>query len=260
MILVKLGGSVITDKATPNTYREDTMDRLAAELATTTQDLIIVHGAGSYGHILAKTHNLNHGLTHPSQILGFAQTHVSVTHLNAHVLDALQKHGIPAVSLPPHAILELDNHTLKTIHYDLFTKYQKAGFTPVTFGDVALDTSLTGSICSGDLLMQTLADHFHPKKAIFVIDEDGLYTANPKTHPDATFIETTTVNDLSRLTTSLDTRADVTRGMQGKLETIAAIARLGIDVTLVNGNVKNRLADTLNGTSTRQTIIQGARQ
>jgi len=259
MILVKLGGSVITDKATTSTLRHDTVDRLAAELAHAGKNLIIVHGAGSYGHILAKHHHLNQGLTTPSQTLGFAQTHASVTHLNALIIDALQQHGIPAISLPPHAILELDDHKIKTIHYTLFTKYQQNGFTPVTFGDVALDATLKGSICSGDLLMYALARHFTPEKVIFVIDEDGLYTTNPKKDPHASFIKTTTVNGLSRLSTTLDKHADVTRGMQGKIETIAHIARLGINVSVVNGNVKNRLADTLTGKQTRQTIIQGAR-
>jgi isopentenyl phosphate kinase len=258
MFLVKLGGSIITDKAKEGTFRADTTDRLAHELKDAGKHYLIVHGAGSFGHILAKHHNLTEGLTTPPQILGFAQTHASVQRLNTLIIDALIHHGLPAISLPPHAITRLDNHRLKTMDYTVFSDYLTRGFLPVTFGDVALDDTLHGSICSGDLLMQVLAARFHPEKVVFVMDEDGLYTANPKTDPDARFIDSIAVNDLAHLSTGLDSRADVTKGMQGKLETITMIAKLGIDVILVNGNNQNRLHDILLGKPTRCTIIRGS--
>ena len=34
---------------------------------------------------------------------------------------------------------------------------------------------------------------------IYVKDEDGLYTANPKTHPDATFIPRVTVDEMQAM-------------------------------------------------------------
>ena len=259
MFLVKLGGSIITDKAKEGTFRRETVDRLAMELKKADKDYILVHGAGSFGHILAKQYRLSEGLTEPTQILGFAQTHASVLRLNSLVMDALLHQGLPVMSLPPHAIIELDDHRLNTIDFTVFSEYLKRGFIPVTYGDVALDSQRGGSICSGDLLMQALAAQFHPEKVVFIMDEDGLYTANPKTDPKATFIETIAVEDLPRLSTGLDTRVDVTKGMQGKLETITCIARLGIDVILVNGNVKNRVYDILMGKPSRHTRIQGAR-
>ena len=85
---------------------------------------------------------------------------------------------------------------------------------PVSFGDVALDRKLGFSICSGDLLVQLLAAEFKPEKVIFVFDEDGLYSANPKDDKNATFIEHTTIKDLDKFTTQLNAHADVTKGMQ----------------------------------------------
>ena len=128
---------------------------------------------------------------------------------------------------------------------------------PVSFGDVALDNQLGFSICSGDLLIQLLAAEFKPEKVIFVIDEDGLYSANPKTNKNATFFENTTVKDLEKLTTSLDAHADVTEGMKGKIHTIKQIAKTGVDTILLNGNIHNRLYDTLKGKKVRSTIIYG---
>src|SRR5437016_5486713 len=61
MLLVKLGGSVLTEKARLRTPRRAAIRRLAAELASVRQPLLIVHGAGSYGHILASRHRLKDG-------------------------------------------------------------------------------------------------------------------------------------------------------------------------------------------------------
>lgn len=58
MIIVKLGGSVITDKAEYRRFRADTVARLASEIASSGERVIVVHGAGSFGHILAKENAL----------------------------------------------------------------------------------------------------------------------------------------------------------------------------------------------------------
>src|SRR2546423_11041675 len=61
MLLVKLGGSVLTEKARLRTPRRAAIRRLAAELASVRQPLLIVHGARSYGHILASRHRPEEG-------------------------------------------------------------------------------------------------------------------------------------------------------------------------------------------------------
>jgi isopentenyl phosphate kinase len=142
----------------------------------------------------------------------------------------------------------------------LFQHYLDKGFTPVTFGDVVLDKTLGFSICSGDLLIKKIAEHFKPEKAIFVLDEDGLYTSNPKIDPHATFIPQATTHDLNSLTTTADTHADVTQGMQGKIETIKHIAALDIPTYLINGKIQNRLLNTLTGKKTTHTIIIGEKK
>jgi isopentenyl phosphate kinase len=259
MFLIKLGGSVITDKAKECCVKQETVDRLAAEIKQANKQAILVHGAGSFGHILAKQYKLNDGFSRKKQVEGFALTQTMVQRLNTLVLASLQNHGIPAVSLPPHAILSLSDHAPARVDYNVFKKYLALGFTPVSFGDVALDNQLGFSICSGDLLMQLLAAEFKPEKVIFVIDEDGLYSANPKADSNATFIENTTASELEKLTTSLDAHADVTEGMKGKIHTIKQIAKTGAETILINGNVHNRLCDTLEGKKVRSTIVYGER-
>jgi isopentenyl phosphate kinase len=260
MFIVKLGGSVITDKNKKYCFRQTVMDTLAQEIKKANKKLIIVHGGGSFGHILAKEYHLNEGYTTDNQLQGFAATHAKVQELNTLVLTSLHVQGIPAVSLSPHSILRLDNHKLSKFDYTIFDTYLAKGFTPVTFGDVSLDTTLGFSICSGDLLVQKLAEYFKPEKIVFVIDEDGLYTANPKTDTTAKLIESAAAQELDHLLTTSNRYADVTEGMKGKINTIKMIARCGVDTVLVNGNKSGRLYNVLVGKTTTCTLVHGGKR
>lgn len=257
MIIVKLGGSVITNKGKQCSFRQKVMNNLAKEIKKANKEIILVHGAGSFGHIFAKKYKLNDGYKRNNQLKGFALTHAMVQKLNSLVLKSLHDCNIPAVSIPPHSILKLNNHKLTQMDYNIFKEYLNVHFLPVTFGDVVLDKKLGFSISSGDLLVMALSEYFKPEKVIFVIDEDGLYTANPKTDKNAEFIDSTSFKELDKFTTTADKHADVTKGMEGKIDTIKNIARKGIDTVLLNGNKHNRLYDVLVGKDTKCTIVYG---
>ena len=63
LILMKLGGSVITNKKsqTPKCRREN-ITRIAEIISKSNKKIIIVHGAGSYAHPLAKKYKISNGL------------------------------------------------------------------------------------------------------------------------------------------------------------------------------------------------------
>jgi isopentenyl phosphate kinase len=257
MNIIKIGGSVITDKTTECCFKPKIMNRLADELHQAQAPFILVHGAGSFGHIQAKKYKLNEGYQKPTQLQGFSLTHMMVQKLNSLVLTSLSDYDIPAVGLPPHALITLDNHKPSKNDLTIFDRYLKLGITPVTYGDVVLDDTLSFSICSGDLLLQILAIHYKPEKVIFVMDEDGLYTSNPKIDPTAKFIDQITPSEITSFSTTANTYADVTKGMEGKIETIRHIAEHDIDTYLINGNFDNRLYHTLLGKPTKHTHIVG---
>lgn len=260
MFIIKLGGSVITDKTKECCFKEKTMNNLAKNIKKANKETIIVHGAGSFGHILAKQYKLDQGYQNPGQIKGFTLTHEKVQTLNSLVLKSLHKNEIHGVSISPHSIVKLNNYKLEKMDFKVFEEYLQKKFTPVTFGDVVLDRKLGFSICSGDLLVQELAKRFKPKRVIFVIDEDGLYTANPKIDKNAQLIEKTTIPELEKLSTFADKHADVTGGMKGKINTIKNIAQNGIDIVLLNGNKPDRLYDALVGRKTKSTNIAGVKK
>ena len=260
MFIIKLGGSIITDKSKKYSYKKEIMSRLSAEIKKANKEAVLVHGAGSFGHILAEKYDLNSGYKNDKQLQGFSLTHAMVQKLNTMVLDSLHEKDIAAVSIPPHAILKLDDHKPLKMDYNIFKDCLDTGFIPVTFGDVSLDNTLAFSICSGDLLVYLLAEHFKPEKVIFVIDEDGIYTSNPKINKNAQLIDSTTVDELEKLTTSADSHADVTGGMGGKIDTIRNISNLGINTVLLNGNKPDRLYKVLVGETTTCTTVYGGKK
>jgi len=259
MIILKLGGSIITEKSKECHFKQQIMDNLSKDIKKANKKILLIHGAGSFGHIPAKKYNLNDGYSRDEQLYGFSLTHENVQSLNSMVLQSLHKNGINAVSIPPHSILKLNNHKLSSIDYNIFTEYLDLNFTPVTFGDVVLDKKLNFSICSGDLLSVTLAKYFKPDKVIFVIDEDGIYSSNPKIDNNAKFIKKISLSEIEKLTTSADNYADVTGGMAGKINSIKEISKQGIDTILLNGNKPGKLYKVLIGEDTKSTIIKGVK-
>ena len=62
--VIKFGGALITEKESRKVFRPGTILALApilSEMANSGMDLIIVHGAGSFGHIDAKSGDLSKG-------------------------------------------------------------------------------------------------------------------------------------------------------------------------------------------------------
>jgi isopentenyl phosphate kinase len=63
-VVIKWGGGLITDKTTLCTPKLDVIEALATSVRRCLDndlDVILVHGAGSYGHLRAKHWRLNEG-------------------------------------------------------------------------------------------------------------------------------------------------------------------------------------------------------
>ena len=246
MILIKLGGSVITDKSEYKKFNRDQTARLCAEMAASDRGLLVVHGAGSFGHVLAKQYRLQQGLQDFGQVPAAAQVQHDVRELSLRVTEEMIKAGIPAVSVPPGSCFVMDNGRLIVSDPEPIRALAHIGIMPVLFGDVMADRSKGFGICSGDQAMEALAKIFRPDKVVFVSDVDGLYTANPKDDPDAKLIPEVRGDMLDRLDSELAV-ADVTGGIRGKVEEMLNICEDSGECILVNGTVPGRLLSLLKG-------------
>jgi isopentenyl phosphate kinase len=247
MFVIKLGGSVITDKSMKNTFKEEVTLRLVSEIKKSQKQVIVVHGAGSFGHILAKKYDLHKGYKSEDQLLGVAEVQRDVKDLSLRVLNTFLDGGVNAVSLAPSAFLVNQASRIKHMETGNFKRYLEAGITPITFGDVVVDESLIFSIVSGDQLMLELAKVFRPELVVFVADVDGIFTGDPNSEKDAQLLPTVDKEVLSSIGESQGRVDDVTGSILGKSKIMLEIAAHGMDTIILNGNVKDRLGDVLTG-------------
>lgn len=254
MILVKLGGSVITDKSQYQELRQEVLTRLCKEISDSGEDVLVVHGAGSFGHIMAHDHRLADGYKYESQINALATVSRDVRQLNLKVLDALITAGINPISLPPSACVVMRDREIAEIDFNRIRSYLELGVSPVMFGDVALDESQGFSICSGDQIMEALARELEPKRVIFVSDIDGIMDRDPS-EPDAKLIECVRPSDIDNMKFHARVK-DVTGGIKKKLA--AMLDMVGPDRTcmIINGNVPGRLKSALRGDETLGTKVE----
>ncbi len=255
MILVKLGGSVITDKGKLRSFRKLTCERLAKELWRARDSLTIVHGAGSFGHIRAKEHGLHKGFKRKSQLGHVAAVQRDVRELNLKVLEALIDSGIRAVSIPPAAAATFRGGAVASFNPDAFRNMTQLGLSPVSFGDVVPDEAMGFSICSGDLMMEALAKEFEPELVVFCADVDGVFDRDPKRARSARLIPDFGRPSLKLLGRSDAQHADVTGSIRGKLERMLAIAQHCEKCMIVNGNVPGRLERAISGKEVISTVV-----
>lgn len=248
MLIVKLGGSVITNKRKYRTLRGPDLSRLAREVVAAHEpETVVVHGAGSYGHVLAAKHRLQMGLQQMAQLGAVAQVQRDVKALNLKVLDAFLRAGARPISIAPSAMMRFNGGHLESFDIGLFRDYLKVGFLPVSFGDVVLDAKRSFGIASGDDVVLELAKAFRPDRVIFAADVDGVYTRDPKIARDATLLDVVDETSIDWIEFASVQGSDVTGGLRAKLERMREIARVAKDVRLVNGLARGRLARAAKG-------------
>lgn len=256
MIIIKLGGSIITDKSQYRTFNKDCVSRLCAEIARSGKETIVVHGAGSFGHVMAKKHRLQDGFADKDQIPAVARVQHDVRDLSAMVVNELIESGIPAVSVPPGSCFVMENGRIVDADTEAIEALAHMGIMPVTFGDVVMDRKKGFGICSGDQLMEVLCDVFRPEKVVFVSDIDGLFDRDPKRNPDAKLIAEVDRARLESVDGSINVD-DVTGGVRAKMEAMLRMSTKDRECVLVNGTVPGRLYSLLNGESVTSTVARG---
>ncbi len=261
LTLLKLGGSLITDKSRPRTLRLETLVRLADEIASALQQrpslrLIIGHGAGSYGHVSAKQHGTRQGVHTPNQWHGFAEVWWDAATLNRLVTETLIEAGLSAIALPPSAsVIARDGEVAR---WDLgqLEAALVAGLLPVIHGDVVFDTQRGGTILSTEDLFAHLARHFQPKRLLLAGIESGVW----EDFPNRSLIipKITPANHKKILPTLSGSAAtDVTGGMESKVEQCVALTREipDLEILIFSGDIPGQLLEVLLG-SNKGTVIR----
>ena len=258
LTVLKIGGSVITDKNGELTPRTEEIARLTEEIRkSNVKRLIIVHGGGSFGHPSAQKYGIKDGLKQDSQKIGFSETHHVMTVLNGLFMDSLVWKEVPAVSITPSSCIITEGGRIKHFEDTSTRALLNMGFIPVLYGDAVVDSKLGFTILSGDQLASALAVRFNAERIVFGVDVDGLYDADPKVEKTAKLFKHLNPEELKKVQNRLCTpkAGDVTGGMFGKVAELLPAVEQGIPVTIVNAVKPGNVCKVLEGRPVEGTVI-----
>lgn len=260
IILVKIGGSVITDKSKPFTERRDVIKRLSEEIHSANKDsdckLIVGHGGGSYPHSPAKKFEVHKGIKKNTEYSGVSLVQDAAARLNRIVMTALINAGENGISLQPSAtilakssrIIEWDTRVLKEM--------LNLGLLPVVYGDVVIDIAQGYSIVSTEEIFFYLAKKLPVKRIVIGSDVDGVMNNAMNTKEK---IDIITPSDKKWLSASLRgaETIDVTGGMKNKVEVLLELAeKYGIESEILNATKPGLLELAIRGRKGAGTIIK----
>ena len=253
LTLLKLGGSLITDKSRPHTIREETIVRIAQEIVLARQaapdlTLIIGHGSGSFGHVPAQQFNTRNGVYSKNGWEGFAKVWHEARALNQIIVDILVSAGLPIIAFPPSATtISIAGNIIEwnTTPLQMALSHQ---LIPLINGDVIFDQQLGGTILSTEELFIFLAKNLQAERIIITGIEEGVW----EDYPTRTeLIEKITPSGFQKIKHILgkSSSTDVTGGMEKKVESLLSliITSPGIKAQICSGNEPGTLEQALLG-------------
>ncbi len=262
LVVVKLGGSLITHKRRPRTVRRADLSRLADEIAALTRrsrrPLLLGHGSGSFGHVAAAVSGVHAGMVGTGARLGVSRTQAAASELHAIVMNALRAAGVAAYSVAPSsAIIGRGVGQRPRVHIEPIMRALDNGLLPVTYGDIVMDRTCGCSICSTETALLEFVRALRSagrscSTAMWLGDTDGILDS---AGASLALVRSGDAAAARRLVGGA-AATDVTGGMRHRLETALTLARIGVRSHLLDGRRPGILRRALRGASVPGTIVE----
>jgi isopentenyl phosphate kinase len=240
--VVKLGGSIISDKAVDHSFREAVVTSLGRALASARERVVLVHGGGAFGHPMAKKYGLSSSKAKRTAE-GVAETRRAMLDLDQRVCAALQAAGLRPYTFTPYPLFSAAGRRGVAWLDGLLD----SGLTPVTFGDVIHEEE-GFRIISGDTIAKELSASLHASRCVFVMDVEGIMDQHGR------LIETLDARALEEMKGSGS--SDATGGIALKVREAMTMASAGTEVAFVSGFKAEEFAKALKQQSFHGTILR----
>ncbi len=259
--LVKLGGSLITEKSTGGAVRAEVLGALAADVARAMgagHRLVLGHGSGSFGHPAARRAGLRGGVARHVPALDVARVQAAAADLHRRVVEALLEAGAPAFSIPPSAAAPATRGHPGALPLEVLEAALAAGLLPVVYGDVALEPGGGALIRSTERILTSVAVGLRRRgvqvrRALWLGDVagllDGAGAVVARVSPRAA--------DGALSLAGAAEGADVTGGMAHRLETALELAALGVPSWMGDGRLPGVVGRLLDDDFVPGTIVEG---
>lgn len=231
-VFVKLGGSFITDKRVRGSLDGARIASAARAIRRALDAaarrgrpirLVLGHGAGSYGHILAKKYAAVDGIHPRHGWEGLYKIRESMTGMNALFLRHCNRGGLFPVTVSPFAVAEAQDGVVRRLDTGSVRSLLERGRVPVLHGDVILDSKRGFTIASTEALMKAISRRVRFDRVVMVSDTDGVYGRDGRTIP------VIGRGDIQTLFGAIQgsQAPDVTGGMRKKVEMLRSLLKSG---------------------------------
>lgn len=260
--LIKLGGSVVTDKSRDQRYRREMVQQLGRELAEyqkKTQEIFFIgHGQGSFGHTIVKKYADHFTARSAFQAQKMAEMLRIVSQLHEFILDDLIECGLPVISYRFSQQAILDTEGKIQMKMELLNSLFDLQTIPLTTGDIVVDERKGNTVLSTEKIFFQLIKYLNQSTAyrvgrvVYVTEVEGVLDHDKQL--------ISLIGADQKLQASLffsdSGQSDVTGAMKHKVESAQAVARQGIPVAILSPNEPSNLTNYLSGKTWRGTLIE----
>lgn len=251
--LIKLGGSVITNKDIPMSMKNGFLASLVKQVKramteASGKQLIVGHGSGSFGHVPASKYETIKGFVNEESVLGMAIVQDAAAQLNRKVVYEFIKNDVPAVTFAPSNTLVTASRRGRENFFQLLETYLEKGLFPVTYGDVVVDTDQGCTIWSTEEVLAFLTEMFLSEgytvdAVVHVTEVAGFLDAEKQVVPEITAKNWPQLKKHLGITKGFD----VTGGMGLKIEESLVLAKKGVKSVILSGTAQDNLYNYLVG-------------
>ena len=249
-VIVKLGGSAVTEKSKTSTPRLEIIHNAIDEVASYSGQLVLLHGGGSFAHPFVSKAAVRNGFKRKSQLASVSEIELNLDQLTRIIGVGLLLHDRPFVPLAPMSFLTIRRGVVSRSFLDPIVAALRLGLIPLIHGDIAFDEVRGCGIVSADRIASLLGEEIGVSRVLFGCDVDGLYEENPKTSSKGELIVEVNRNNYSQVLKALKPNSDdVTGGMRGKALEALRLAKQGCECYIFNLTKSGNLRSLLDGCS-----------
>jgi isopentenyl phosphate kinase len=277
-VILKLGGSVVTHKGSedfplyPASILEsgtrfvnlDAVKRICSEIKDSLQYLgylVIVHGAGVFGHFPVSEFLKSDELKRIS--VGWPLTLYSVQFENLVLLNEMLSSGLPVISVSPRSMFTATARdrdrpwvgTDATFDSNII-RHLLPTYIPVLFGDLVFDKYGDPAVLSGDTILYLCARELKDVDLVASgTDVQGVFTDDPKKNPDAKLVGRIALSEKDKLVPKESSYRDVDGGMSRKFQELVSIAKLGVQSVVFDASKEGNVLRALRGEHVGTSIV-----
>lgn len=251
--IMKLGGSVVTDKYSITPRINDNLSEISEEIRTgynsDNYSMILVHGAGSYAHSLVKETEIYKGIKDKKQIKSFAKTERLCRELNSIIVKHLEDVNMQVFPLQISSSVIMNKGKIENMETGVISGLLENDIVPVLYGEPAYDRNQVCSILSSDQIASYLAKTLKAERILYATNVDGVFTGDPNKNRKAKLIPLINSDNLGEMKRylSCSDAHDITGGMKNKIEELIDIKKFSVTSQIFNGLKEGNIKKALEG-------------